>query len=292
MSLIVLGKSGQLASHLQELLPDGEFWGRDRFDLSDTRRLEAELLDSKPTGIINAAAYTAVDRAESEPDIAWRINAEMPAAAARAAAVLDVPLIQISTDYVFDGRSSEPYAEKSPVNPLNTYGRTKLAGELAVASICRRYWILRASWVFSEYGNNFVKTMLRLAQQHETLRVVADQFGRPTYAGDLARLVVALLEAVPDSKLLSPGIYHSVGGRVTSWHGFAETIFAEALTQGFVNRQPSVIPISSSDYPTAATRPLMTILSPSSQVHAFANLTMDWESGLEKTIRVLSRKHI
>jgi dTDP-4-dehydrorhamnose reductase len=117
----------------------------------------------------------------------------MPAAAARAAAALDVPLIQISTDYVFDGRSSEPYSEASAVNPLNTYGRRKLAGELAVASICQRHWILRSSWGFSEYGNNFVKTMTRLAQQHDTLRVVADQFGRPTYAGDLAKSIGTLM---------------------------------------------------------------------------------------------------
>ena len=288
MSLIVLGKSGQLASHLRELMPDAEFWGRDRFDLSDTHRLEAALLDSKATGIINAAAYTAVDRAESEPDIAWRVNAEVPAAAARAAAALDVPLIQISTDYVFDGRSSEPYSEASPVNPLNTYGRTKLAGELAVASICRRYWILRTSWVFSEYGNNFVKTMLRLAQQHDTLRVVADQFGRPTYADDLARLVVALMEAVPDSEPLSPGIYHAVGGRVTSWHGFAEAIFAEAFASGVIKRQPTVSAISSGEYPTPAIRPSAAVLSPSPTIEALSGVVFDWESSLMKAIRNLS----
>ena len=288
MSLVVLGKSGQLASHLRDLLPDAEFWGRDRFDLSDTRRLEAALLDSKATGIINAAAYTAVDRAESEPDIAWRVNAEVPAAAARAAAALDVPLIQISTDYVFDGRSSDPYTENSPVNPLNTYGRTKLAGELAVASICRRYWILRTSWVFSEYGNNFVKTMIRLAQQHETLRVVADQFGRPTYAGDLARLVVALMEAVPDSKLLFPGIYHAVGGRVATWHGFAEAIFAEAFAIGLISRQPKVHPITTAEYPAPAIRPSAAVLSPSPSIESLFGVAFDWEGSLMKAIRNLS----
>jgi dTDP-4-dehydrorhamnose reductase len=252
MSIIVLGQSGQLASHLRFLMPEAEFWGRERLDISDARGLEAALLDSRPTAIINAAAYTAVDRAESEPALAWRINAEAPAAAASAAAALDIPLIHISTDYVFDGRGSEPYSEDSPVNPLNTYGRTKLAGELAVSSISPRHWILRTSWVFSEHGRNFVKTMIGLAPQHDTLRVVADQFGRPTYAGDLAQLVVALMEIVTNSNTLSPGIYHAVGGRATSWHGFAETVFAEALARNLIDRQPRVLPISSADYPTAA----------------------------------------
>lgn len=287
MSMIVLGKSGQLASHLRTLLPGAEFWGRDHFDLSDTHRLEAALLDSKATGIINAAAYTAVDRAESEPDIAWRINAEVPAAAARAAAALDVPLIQISTDYVFDGRSPEPYTEDSPVNPLNTYGRTKLAGELAVSSICRRYWILRTSWVFSEYGHNFLKTMIRLAQQQDTLRVVADQFGRPTYAGELAHLIIALMEAVTDRDSLSPGIYHAVGGRVTSWHGFAEEIFVHAYACGLINRRPEVYAISSADHATSAKRPAAAILRPSSALDVLTNAPMDWETYMHHAISTL-----
>jgi dTDP-4-dehydrorhamnose reductase len=285
VTIIVLGKSGQLASHLRILIPDAQFWGRDLFDIGDTRRLEAALLDARPTAIINAAAYTAVDRAESEPALAWRINAEAPAAAATAAAALDVPLMHISTDYVFDGRSSEPYTENSPVNPLNTYGRTKLAGELAVSSICPKHWILRTSWVFSEYGQNFVKTMIRLAQQHDTLRVVEDQFGRPTYAGDLAHLVVTLTEAATNSNTLTPGIYHAVGGRATSWHGFAEAIFAEALASGIIKRQPKVNGISSAEYPTAAVRPSKAVLLPSTAVNALPRVDLDWENRLSIAIR-------
>lgn len=284
MSLIVLGKSGQLASHLRKLLPHAEFWGRGRLDISDTHRLEAALLDSNATGIINAAAYTAVDRAESEPNIAWRVNAEVPAAAARAATALDVPLIHISTDYVFDGRSSEPYTEHSPVNPLNTYGRTKLAGELAVSSICRRHWILRTSWVFSEFGQNFVKTIIRLAQGRDTLRVVADQYGRPTYAGDLARLVTALIDAVTNSNTFPPGTYHAVGGKVTSWHGFAEAILALAHAYGRIEHCPVVNPISSIDYPTAAMRPARAILSPSFALNALTGVVLDWQQSLQDAI--------
>ena len=285
MSIIVLGKSGQLASHLRILMPGAQFWGRDHIDIADARGLEAALLDARPTTIINAAAYTAVDRAESEPTMAWRINAEGPAAAATAAAALDIPLIHISTDYAFDGRSSQPYAETSPVNPLNTYGRTKLAGELAVSSICPKHWILRTSWVFSEYGQNFVKTMIRLAQQHDTLRVVADQFGRPTYAGDLAKLVVALMEVVTKSNTLTPGIYHAVGGRVTSWHGFAERIFAEAFASGVIKRQPKVNGISSAEYPTAAVRPSKAVLLPSPALNFLSGGVFDWDNGLTRTIR-------
>ena len=288
MSIIVLGKSGQLASHLRILMPEAQFWGRDRFDITDARGLEAALLEAHPTAIINAAAYTAVDRAESEPTMAWRINAEAPAAAATAAAALDIPLIHISTDYVFDGRSSEPYAENSPVNPLNTYGRTKLAGELAVSSICPKHWILRTSWVFSEYGQNFVKTMLRLAQEHDTLRVVADQFGRPTYAGDLARLVATLADAKIESESWPPGIYHAVGGGVTTWHGFAEAIFHQASRILRIEAHPRIEPILTSDYPNPAARPAKSILSPSENLLSVSDITeFDWEQGLVATLQNL-----
>ena len=286
MSIIVLGKSGQLASHLRDLMPEAQFWGRERFDISDTRGLEAALLHACPSAIINAAAYTAVDRAESEPALAWCINAEAPAAAARAAAALDVPLIHVSTDYVFDGRSSEPYTEDSPVNPLNTYGRTKLAGELAVASICPKHWILRTSWVFSEYGHNFVKTMLRLARERDTLRVVADQFGRPTYAGDLARLAVALADSDHIGDIWPHGIYHAVGGPVTSWHGFAGAIVSQAVQLGRITANPRVESISTLDYPTPAERPAQSVLLASERLHTLPNIAQfNWEKGLITTIQ-------
>jgi dTDP-4-dehydrorhamnose reductase len=147
------------------------------------------------------------------------------------------------------------------------------------------HWILRTSWVFSEYGQNFVKTMLRLAQERETLRVVEDQFGRPTYAGDLAHLVATLTEVLTNSNTLTPGIYHAVGGRVTSWHGFAETIFAKAFASGVIKRQPKVNGISSAEYPTAAVRPSKAVLSPSRAVDGLRGVVFDWDNGVSKTIR-------
>lgn len=285
MSIVVLGSSGQLASHLKGIIPLAQFWGRDRIDIGDTQRLEAELLKSRPTCIINAAAYTAVDQAESEPGTAWRINAEAPAAAARAAAMLEVPLIHISTDYVFDGRSSKPYTEDAPVNPLSTYGRTKLAGDLAVSSICRRHWILRTSWVFGEFGQNFVKTMIRLARKQNTVRIVADQFGRPTYAGHLAQLVSALSGAEDIEKICRPGVYHAVGGSVTSWHGFAEKIFRKACELGCLEKAPATVRILSKEYPTSAIRPAKAVLSPSPALYDIAATQFDWLEGLEPTIR-------
>ncbi len=180
MTFLVLGRTGQLASHLQITSPDAWFWDRATADLSDVANLEEKLVAAAPAAIVNAAAYTAVDRAETEPDLAWRINAEAPAAMARAARRLDVPLIHVSTDYVFDGASGSPYVETDGTRPPSVYGRSKLGGELAVATLCAKHWILRTSWVFSEHGHNFPKTMLRLARERTELRVVDDQHGRPT----------------------------------------------------------------------------------------------------------------
>jgi len=157
MTVLVLGSAGQLARHLRELWPQATFWGRDSLDLSRPETVLGHVCSLRPSTIVNAAAYTAVDRAEAEPDLAWRINSEAAAALARAARALDVPLVHVSTDYVFDGRAARPYVESDAVAPLNVYGRSKLGGELAVAALCSRYWILRSSWVFSEYGSNFVR---------------------------------------------------------------------------------------------------------------------------------------
>ena len=195
MTVLVLGFSGQLATHLRELLPDADYWGKDTLDLRQPTKARAAIEAHQPSLIVNAAAYTAVDKAESERDAAWGLNAEAPAMLARAAAALDVPLIHISTDYVFDGTKEGEYEVGDACNPISTYGESKLAGELAVRSLCPRSWILRTSWVFSEFGLNFVKTILRLARERDELRVVSDQVGRPTYAGDLAALVVRMAAA-------------------------------------------------------------------------------------------------
>ena len=238
MTILVLGESGQVASHLRELLPDAVYWGRRTFDLGAPAGLTAAIEALAPAVIVSAAAYTAVDNAESEPDLAWAINAEAPAAAARAAKALDVPLIHISTDYVFDGRKTSPYEVGDACAPINVYGASKLGGELATRAIWPKHWILRTSWVFSAHGTNFLKTILRLAQREPTLRVVGDQHGRPTYAGHLARLIAKLASDGVAGPALPYGTFHAVGGPAATWFDFAATIVGEAHRQGLIQQRP------------------------------------------------------
>lgn len=287
MSVLVLGSGGQLAHHLREVLGDAQFWGRREHSLEDPAGTEAAILEAAPSIIVNAAAYTAVDRAEDEPAAAWRINAEGAASAARAAARLGIPIVHVSTDYVFDGGSDRPYRETDATRPINVYGRTKLAGELAVSSLCPRHWILRTSWVFSELDGNFVTTMLRLAKQRETLRVVADQRGRPTYAGDLAR-VIAVLVADPARQAVQWGIHHLSGGEVVSWHRFAERIVANAHQRGLIEQPPGVEAITTADYPTRARRPMNSVLEPSAVLTQATGIQPDWGAGLTEVLARLS----
>jgi dTDP-4-dehydrorhamnose reductase len=285
MTGLVLGRSGQLATHLRDLLPDACFWGRAEQDLSDPAGLYEAIVELRPAYIVNAAAYTAVDRAESEQDVAWRINVDAVVAAARAGARLTVPFVQVSTDYVFNGLGSDAYAADAPTCPINAYGRTKLAGELAVATHLNKYWTLRTSWVFSEHGSNFVKTMLRLGREREVLRIVADQVGIPTYAGDLANVIAGLLGA-PES--VPPGTYHAVGGPAVSWFEFAQAIFGAAVDIGYLDSAPKLEPIPSGEYPTPAPRPANSRLSPSNDLlHKTAE--MDWRKGLRQTLSALEK---
>lgn len=288
MTTLVLGHTGQLATHLRELWPQVRFWSRTDADFADPGSLRARIEASAPSAIVIAAAYTAVDKAESEPELAWRINAEAPAEIARAAAALDVPLVHVSTDYVFDGRSAAPYAETDPVAPLNVYGRSKLGGELAVASIAKRYWILRTSWVFSEHGHNFVKTMLRLGRERDRLSVVADQFGRPTYAGDLARVIDTLVGPAPPP--VPFGLHHVGGGPVTTWHGFATSIFERACAMGLLQASPQVQAIPTSQYRTPARRPLRSVLQPGASLAAALPQQPDWTAGLSRSLHALTAR--
>lgn len=287
MKILVMGSNGQLAMHLQERWPQATFWGRREADLANPADLERRIRDLGPEAIVNAAAYTAVDKGESEPELAWRVNAEAPAAMARAAAALDIPLVQVSTDYVFDGRKTEPYVETDPVAPVNVYGRTKLGSELAVATLCQRHWILRTSWVFSEYGHNFVKTILRLARERERLTVVADQIGRPTYAGHLAATIDMLMG--PRGTAVPYGVLHACGGSVVSWFDFATEIVARGATLGLIEKRPSIEPIDSTAYPTAATRPKNSVLRPTETVTGSAAELMDWAKGLDVCLVRLGR---
>jgi dTDP-4-dehydrorhamnose reductase len=287
MTVLVIGRSGQLARHLHDRLSQAVFLSRAELDLSISG-VEQRVLEQRPSLVINAAAYTQVDRAESEPEVAWRVNVDGAAAIARAAAQLKVPLIHVSTDYVFDGSRRTPYHENDPVRPLSVYGRTKLAGELAIMDRCPSHWIVRTSWVFSEFGSNFVKTMLRLASERSELRVVDDQFGRPTYAGDLADLIVRLSERLAEGTRVRPGTYHVGGGDVVSWREFADAIFAEACNLGLLARPPIVRGIATAEYPAPATRPPRAVLAPSrALLRALAARPPDWRIGLRKTLRGL-----
>jgi dTDP-4-dehydrorhamnose reductase len=284
MTVLVLGSSGQVATHLRALLPDATYCGRDSLDLGEPSLVAAAIEAMRPSAIVNAAGYTAVDKAEGEPALAWRVNAASVAAAALAATALDVPFVHVSTDYVFDGRKTSEYVEDDGTHPLGVYGATKLAGELATRALCKKSWILRTSWVFSEHGANFVKTMLRLAATRDELKVVADQRGRPTYACDLAAVIAALVRR-PDR--LPFGTYNAVGGPVVSWHEFAEIIVGEAFERGLIAKRVPVRAISTAEYPTPARRPANSALRPNGELGRALGVAMDWRKGLTVALAAL-----
>jgi dTDP-4-dehydrorhamnose reductase len=287
VTTLVIGGNGQLGRHLRTELRHAEFWDRSVVDLADTSALPLRLATARVSAIVNAAAYTAVDKAESEHDLAWRVNAEAPAALARAAERLGVPLIHISTDYVFDGSKSIGYTESDATRPLNQYGRSKLGGELAVASLCSKHWILRTSWVFSEHGSNFPKTMLRLARERSELRVVDDQHGRPVYAGDLARCVASLLDNVGGSDAPPWGLYHVGRGPIVTWRMFSESIFEHAVAQGLLDKAPRVIGIPTNEYPTPARRPLSSTLITLPAWARWMSDPFDWQRGIYTTLAAI-----
>jgi dTDP-4-dehydrorhamnose reductase len=287
MTVLVLGSSGQLAMHLRALLPDARYCGRDTLDLAEPAHVAAAIEAMKPSFIVNAAGYTAVDKAESEPELAWRINAESVAAAARAAAALDVPFVHVSTNYIFDGRKEGEYLEHDAANPLSVYGATKLAGELAVRTLCKKSWILRTSWLFSEHGTNFVKAMLRLAATRDELRVVADQFGRPTYAGDVAAVIAAIVGRADLGDRLPFGTYNAVGGLIVSWHELANLTVQQAFEAGLIAKRVPVRAIATIEYPTPARRPANGALRPSGELERALGLVRDWRPGLACVLTAL-----
>ena len=288
MTLLVLGSSGQLARHLRRQLPEAEYWGRATLDLGVPASIEGAIVELAPAAIVNAAAYTNVDRAESEPDLAWRLNAEAPAAIARAAARLGAPLVHFSTDYVFDGTAAHAYRTTDPVRPLNVYGASKAAGDLAVATLCRAHWILRTSWVFSEYGANFVKKVLTLAHDRKVLRVVNDQHGIPTYADDLARVAAALVGPRTARQALPFGVHNAVGGETTTWYLYAREILTAAASLGLIDELPDVVPVSTAEYPTAARRPRNSVLFSSPEIDEFTGVRADWRVGRNAALRNMS----
>lgn len=278
----MFGQTGQLATELRRALPEGVFLDRAGADLADPAACAAAIRQHRPDVVINAAAYTAVDRAESEEGLAATINGDSPAAMARAAVETGAVMIQPSTDYVFDGAGNAPFAPDHPTAPLNAYGRTKLAGEGGVRAAGGVHAILRVSWVFSAHGSNFVKTMLRLGVERDHLTVVADQIGGPTPAADIADACLSIAQALRAAPELS-GTYHYAGAPDTSWAGFAREIFERAGMGCAVSGIPS------SDYPTPARRPLNSRLD-CGGLEVFGLERPDWRAGLDGVLNELKVK--
>ncbi|MCL4140076.1 UNVERIFIED_CONTAM: hypothetical protein GTU68_065893, partial [Idotea baltica] len=265
---------------LRCLAPDALFLGRDDADLSDPQACARALRAAAPTAVINAAAYTAVDRAEEEEPLALTINGDAPTAMAQACADLGLPFVHISTDYVFDGSGHAPRAITDPVSPQNAYGRTKLAGENGLRAAGGSYAIMRTSWVVSAHGNNFVKTMLRLSETMDALRIVDDQIGGPTPAADIARACLSMAEQLR-SDPGKTGTYHFSGAPDVSWKEFAEAIFARA------GRNVAVTGIPTADYPTPASRPLNSRLDCAETETVFGISRPDWRAGLDAILKDL-----
>jgi dTDP-4-dehydrorhamnose reductase len=285
MRILISGQHGQVSTELQHHLKTlGELVvpGRGQFDLTDAQQLRQQVQRVRPDLIINAAAYTAVDQAETEPQVAFAINAVAPGILAEEAAALGIPLIHYSTDYVFDGSKSSPYTEDDAPNPLGVYGQSKLAGEQAISAVQGQHLILRTSWVYSAHGRNFLLTMQRLLQEKPELRVVADQIGAPTWAGTIARSTLALIERWQAGQTGAWGTYHLTAQGETSWFGFAQAIGEALRAQG--KPCANLIPIPSSDYPTPATRPLNSRLDGRRLQREWGVSQPDWQTALHECL--------
>lgn len=260
MKILLAGINGQLGQELHPMLVklgDVTWVDRETLDLSQPDMIRQVIGEVKPDLIVNACAYTAVDKAESEPDLAMAVNGSGVGILAAEALKLGARLIHVSTDYVFDGSQSHPYQETDPTNPIGVYGRSKLAGEEAIQQVGGDYIIVRTAWVYGVGGvGNFVKTMLRLGSSRDELRVVTDQVGSPTWAKDLAEVIVCMIQNSPES-----GIYHYTNSGVCSWYDFAIAIFEEAKALGFPLQVQRVVPITTAEYPTPAKRPAYSVLS-------------------------------
>lgn len=291
MRILLTGKNGQLGRCFQDVLKDTSHelyaYGSAELDIANAQQVAEVVQQVTPDIIVNAAAYTAVDKAETDSENAYLVNATGPELLAKHAAALNIPLVHVSTDYVFDGEAVEPYMPTDQTNPQGVYGASKLAGELKLAAACEKYIILRTAWVFSEYGNNFVKTMVRLAKERDQLSVVADQYGCPTYAGDLSKVILDICEKHEQGEALSWGLYHYCGDTPTSWHGFARTIFAKSHALGVISNCPQLKAISSDQYPTPAKRPEYSVMS-TQALASFGIQASSWSTSLALVLSKLT----
>ncbi len=285
MKILITGSKGQLARELQlELASAGKLLalGHNALDLADPEQIREQVRLLRPDLIINAAAYTAVDPAESHRELAFAVNARGPQVLAEEAARLGVPLIHYSTDYVFDGRKSEPYSETDVPQPLSVYGASKLAGEQGIQAVDGEYLILRTSWVYSQHGKNFLLTMQRLLQERDALSVVSDEIGAPTWAATIARTTAEMVRKRSAGEAGPSGLYHLTASGETSWYGFACSIAEQLRQQGRLRAE--ITPILSKDYPTAAQRPLNSRLNCARLQQDWGIRLPDWETALHECL--------
>jgi len=301
--ILITGECGQVGGALiYTLAPYGEIIAPtlDALDLTDTNAIRKVMREVRPHWVVNAAAHTAVDRAESEPELAFAINATAPELLAEEARHVGAVVIHYSTDYIFDGSKTAPYVESDPANPLNVYGRSKLAGEMALGASGAAYVTFRTSWVYGATGNNFVRSILRLAREREHLRVVADQHGGPTWSLELASLTahaIGQIERLAAQAGCSPGeaarpfcgVYHATGAGETSWYGFAAQAIAELQKLEPVAKLASVDPIPTSEYPTPAKRPLNSMLDCSKLERVFGWRMPEWRDSLALVVADLAK---
>ncbi|NOH29050.1 dTDP-4-dehydrorhamnose reductase [Vibrio mediterranei] len=282
--VLITGSHGQVGHCLTYVLSvrddvDVIAYDREVLDITSEAQVASVLAELNPDVIINCAAHTAVDKAETDVEMSYAINRDGPRHLAQAAESLGAVMLHISTDYVFDGEKDEPYLETDTPNPKGVYGQSKLAGEQAVAAHCTRYAILRTAWVFGEHGNNFVKTMLRLGQDRPELGIIGDQFGGPTYAGDIANALVAMMDGFNGSE--QSGVYHFSGAPHVSWYQFAKAIFESADKHGVLPQTPQVNEITAAQYPLPAPRPANSRLNCDKIQQVFAVAPSDWQSALD-----------
>ena len=295
--ILIVGNAGQLGRELEKVfLGVGPIVAVDResVDLGDAGQTRELVRRAAPDIVLNAAAYTAVDRAESDRDLAYAINEQAPRVLAEEARQRDALFVHYSTDYIFDGGKttprSTPWIETDPPNPLNVYGASKLAGEQAVENVGGKFLIFRTSWVYGPHGNNFLLTMLRLARERDRLSIVDDQVGGPTTSIELARATYSIVTGIPAGRFGGPedwtGLYHMTCSGSVSWFGFAQAIFARAA-ELLATKPPTLIPIATKDYPTPAARPRYSVLSNAKLQSGFGVELVPWQSALDETLRVL-----
>jgi dTDP-4-dehydrorhamnose reductase len=297
--ILVFGKNGQLARCLAASaheFPDAQlvFVGREECDLEEASQIEPVIEHVQPDIVVNAAAYTAVDLAEQQEDIAFKVNCDAVRAMAEALSKRSIPLIHVSTDYVFDGKGAKPYREEDAVSPLGVYGNSKLAGEVAVREAHQKHLIVRTSWVYSQFGKNFVKTMLNLMAQRDEVRIVDDQTGCPTSAHDLANAILELCGAATSAEFDDFGTYHLTSDQEMTWFEFGKSIHKIALQEwgeDWKGKDCAVLPIKSSEFPTVAKRPEYSVLSCRLINDTFGIKLPNVEDSLTAVIRGLGKEN-